>query len=191
MTTRKSLKPSVQRYGEDLRALFSKNRMVIFLCGPNLGSGRPGAKLRNELMERLEADNFEVVLGEDDGLESLREEFSGLYAHDNELAFIKKECGAIVLIADSVGSYCELGLFAHKQSHDDTNRTDFILIVDREFKGKPSYLNEGPAKAIEHFGIVFYEDLTTFDCSKIVERLKGRRAVYITDGRGRPAKRSS
>lgn len=165
--------------------------MVIFLCGPNLGSGRPGAKLRNELMERLEADNFEVVLGEDDGLESLREEFSGLYAHDNELAFIKKECGAIVLIADSVGSYCELGLFAHKQSHDDTNRTDFILIVDREFKGKPSYLNEGPAKAIEHFGIVFYEDLTTFDCSKIVERLKGRRAVYITDGRGRPAKRSS
>lgn len=191
MTTRKSLKPSVDRFGEDLRALFSKNRMVIFLCGPNLSSGHPGAKLRNELMERLETDGFEVVLGEDDGLENLRKEFRGVYAHENELAFIKKECGAIVLIADSVGSYCELGLFAHEQSHEDTNRRDFILIVDRKFKGKSSYLNEGPAKAIDHFGVVFYEDLTTFDCSKVVERLQGRRAVYFLDGRGRPAKRSS
>ena len=114
-----------------------------------------------------------------------------MYAHENELAFIKKECGAIVLIADSVGSYCELGLFAHKQTHERKNRPDFVLIVDHEFKGKPSYLNEGPARAIDDFGIVFYEDLTTFDCSKVLKRLQGRRAVYLFDGRGRPAKRSS
>jgi hypothetical protein len=114
-----------------------------------------------------------------------------VYAHENEVAFIKKECGAVVLIADSVGSYCELGLFAHIQSHEDTNRRDFVLIVDSEFEGKPSYLNEGPAKAISHFGVVYYANLETFDCGKVLERLQGRRAVYFFDGRGRPAKSAS
>lgn len=190
MTSDKPRKPSVERFGQDLRAVFSENRMVIFLCGPSLSSGRNGAKLRGRLKDVLENDGFEVVLGEDDGLEDLRREFRGVYAHENELAFIKKECGAIVLIADSVGSYCELGLFAHVQAHDDTNRRDFILIVDRDFEGAPSYLNAGPAKAVQHFGVVYYEDFGSFDCGKVLERLQGRRAVSFLDGRGRPSKGS-
>lgn len=190
MTSAKPRKPSVERFGQDLREIFSENRMVIFLCGPSLSTGRDGAKLRGRLKDMLEKDGFEVVLGEDDGLENLRKEFRGVYAHENELAFVKKECGAIVLIADSVGSYCELGLFAHVQTRDDTNRRDFVLIVDRKFEGALSYLNEGPAKAVQHFGVVYYEDLANFDCNKVLERLQGRRAVSFLDGRGRPSKGS-
>jgi hypothetical protein len=181
-------KPSIERFGEDLRAVFSKNRMVVFLCGPALVTDTPSAKLRARLKDELETDGFEVVLGEDDGLEALRRQFKGIYAHENELAFIRKECGAIVLIADSVGSYCELGLFAHLQTRDDSNRRDFVLIIDSQFEGRPSYLNEGPARAVEDFGVVYYADLEAFDCSKVLRRLQGRRAVYFLDGRGRPAK---
>ena len=188
MTAKNIVKSSVERFGRDLKMVFADNRMVIFLCGPSLASERAGAKLRGRLKDDLEKEGFEVVLGEDDGLEELRRQFQGLYAHENELEFIKKECGAIVLIADSVGAYCELGLFAYVQAHDDTNRRDFILIVDREFEHQPSYLNEGPAKAIHHFGVVYYADLLSFDCSEVVERLQGRRAVYFLDGRGRPPK---
>jgi hypothetical protein len=162
--------------------------MVVFLCGPSLSSHGVGAKLRSQLKEILEKANFEVILGEDDGLEALRKEFKGIYAHENEIQFIKKECGAIVLIADSVGSYCELGLFAHVQSHENTNQRDFVLIIDRKFEAIASYLNEGPARAVKDFGVVFYDDLAVFDCSKVLNRLEGRRAVYFLDGRGRPSK---
>lgn len=188
MSNNDSLKLSVQRFGQDLRDVFAKNKMVVFLCGPGLSSGRPGAALRARLKDCLEKEGFEVVLGEDDGLEALRVQFKGVYAHENELAFIKKECGAIILIADSVGSYCELGLFAHIQAHDDTNRRDFILIVDQQYRDVISYLNEGPAKAIKHFGVVYYEDLLSFDLAGILDRLQGRRAVYFLDGRGRPSR---
>jgi hypothetical protein len=181
-------KTSVARFGEDLRAVFSENRMVVFLCGPALASDKPGARLRARLKDELEKDGFEVVLGEDDGLEGLRMKFKGIYAHENEVAFIKKECGAVVLVADSVGSYCELGLFAHLHTHEDSNRRDFVLIIDRQFKGTTSYLNEGPARAVADFGVVYYGDLDTFDCSEVLKRLQGRRAVYFLDGRGRPAK---
>lgn len=179
---------SVSRFADDLKATFSKNRMVIFLCGPTLTADRASAVLRSRIQRELEEDGFEVVLGEDDGLERLRREFKGIYAHENELNFIKKECGAIVLVADSVGSFCELGLFAHVHTHENTNSRDFILIIDRKFEADVSYLNEGPARAIRDFGIVFYEDFATFDTDKLIKRLQGRRAVYFFDGRGRPAK---
>lgn len=184
------LQLSVQRFGEDLRAAFSQNRMVVFLCGPSLAEDKESSRLRSRIRDELEADGFEVVLGEDDGLELLRKEFRGVYAHENELSFIKKECGAIVLIADSVGSFCELGLFAYIQTHEDTNRRDFILIVDDKYKDAASYFNEGPARAISHFGAVYYEAFASFDSKKLIERLQGRRATYFLDGRGRPAKGS-
>ena len=66
-------------------------------------------------MAALEAEEFEVVLGEDDGLEDLRSKY-GHYAHENELQFIQGQCNAVVLIASSPGSLCELGLFSYNSS---------------------------------------------------------------------------
>ena len=180
--------PSVVRFISGAKKLFDENRMVVFLCGPTLKQDTAGARLRKRLKDTLEEHSFEVVLGEDDGLEEARLQILKGYAHSNELAFIKKECGAIVLVADSVGSFCELGLFAHEHTVSNHNNCDFILFVEKKYQPHKSYMNEGPVKAISHHGLVEYVNFETASISHIVERLEGRRSVYLLDGRGRPAK---
>jgi len=179
-------KVSIERFGEELASIFAGQKMVVFLCGPSLVDlSVEGAQLRQDLKDALEAENFEVVLGEDDGLEDLRAMY-GHYAHENELQFIEGQSNAVVLIASSPGALCELGLFSYKKVHADNNKTDFILIIDERFKGKRSYINEGPVTAIDDFGKVYHGDLKSFDYKPIIKRLVRRRAIYFTDTRGRP-----
>lgn len=182
------IKPSVKRWAEELATLHEENHFVVFLCGPTLGeaNSRASSALRKKLLKELEDDGFEVVLGEDDGLEELRKQFDGM-AHENELSFVKQESGAVVLIADSVGSFCELGLFAYTHYTDNENQADFILVLDKEFEDAPSYLNQGPRAAIETMGgKVIFGDFSAFDTSLILTRLRMRRTVWVTHGKGRP-----
>lgn len=179
-------KVSVENYGNELAEIFTDKTMVVFLCGPTLSNlAADGAKLRKDLMDALTAENFEVVLGEDDGLEHLRDMY-GHYAHDNELQFIQSQCNAVVLIASSPGALCELGLFAYDHAHSGNSTTDFILILDEKYSNGGSYISEGPAMAINDFGKVFHGDLKKFDFEPIIGRLRRRRAAYFTDKRGRP-----
>ena len=181
------MKPaSIQRYGDELKDIFSQERAAVFLCGPAIDKFKnPGEKLRQQLEDALKKEGFDVILGEDDGLEKIRAKYSH-YAHENELLFVEKHCLATVLIASSVGSFCELGLFSYKKVYD--LKSDFILIISDQFKGAKSYLNEGPAAAIEDYGKVFYGDLENFDYSGLIQRLKRRRSVWATSYRGRPPK---
>lgn len=185
-----SRKPSVERFAESVREIYSDNHMVVFLCGPSLKDAHvnPAAMLRKRLQQALEEHGFEVVLGEDDGLEDVRIALSGGYAHDNELEFIRRECAAIVLVAGSVGSFCELGLFVHWLAHERDRTCDLVLIANEEFKSDKSYFNEGPARAAEDFGKTMYVNFETADIEPILRRLKGRRSTHFLDGRGRPAK---
>lgn len=180
------IKESITRFANDLEDIFSERRAVVFLCGPSSKNiDHPGARLRVDLEKALEKEGFEVILGEDDGLESIRYKYS-VYAHENELMFIQKHCTAVILIASSVGAYCELGLFSYKKVHGLESITDFILIISNEYENVQSYLNEGPAAAIDDFGKVFYGDLSNFDYSNIIKRLRRRRSVYFTSHKGRP-----
>lgn len=173
-------KVSVSKFSEQIEAAFESKRSVVFLCGPTLSDlSKPGAQLRSDLKDILEKDGFEVVLGEDDGLEELRAKFHG-YAHENELQFIRGHVNAVVLVADSVGSFCELGLFAYDKSVGDDNQTDFVLILNNEFQGQKTYLNEGPAAAIQDYGKVIHADFSDFDPSELLDRLRRRRYMYIT-----------
>lgn len=182
------IKISINKFGKDLEEIFSQRRSVVFLCGPSAKNlEHPGAMLRIKIEKTLKKEGFEVILGEDDGLENIRKKYSN-YAHENELLFIQKHCSAVILIASSVGAYCELGLFSYKKVHDLENKTDFILVISEEYKDSPSYLNEGPAAAIDDFGKVFYGNLDNFDESPLIKRLKRRRAVYFTSQKGRPPK---
>ena len=182
-----SNKSSVEHYSKDLNELFSRNRMTVFLCGPSYkDNANPGAKLRKKIEDALIVENFEVVLGEDDGLEFLRKKYNP-YAHINELNFIRgNHCGAVIIIAHSVGAYCELGLFSYEKIESQDNTTDFILIISKEFEGVTSFLNEGPAQAIADYGKVYYADLDNFDSTDLIDRLKRRRSVFITHRKGRP-----
>lgn len=180
-------KKSIENFSNELEELFSGNRYVVFLCGPTLNKADEddASALRLKIKEELEKEDFEVVLGEDDGLEHLRDKYSGM-AHENELQFIQSQCNSIILIASSVGSFCELGLFSHQHVRDNSRNIDFILILDERYKSDKSYLNEGPAKAIEDFGKLIHAKFDQIDICDIIDRLKNRRHVWFTRLPGRP-----
>jgi len=186
-----NLKDSVRNFANDLDGAFKKRKYVVFLCGPTLDlAGKPedkdkSAALRKRIKEELEEDGFDVVLGEDEGLEYLRKKYGGM-AHENELSFIQEQSNTVLLIASSVGSFCELGLFSHQHVHENARRTDFILIMDEQYKDDISYINEGPAKAIRDYGELVHGDFSKFDTQAIMERLKNRRHVWFTSSKGRP-----
>jgi hypothetical protein len=181
------LKPSVERYRAALEAEFASNAMVVFLCGPSATRRpEPGAELRVRLQDALTAANFEVVLGEDDGLEHLQKMY-GKYAHENERHFVESQAAAVVLVAASIGSFCELGMFADRLVTERNRASkDFILIADAKYEHDPSYFNLGPAKVVQHFWTVHYTDFSTFDVAQVVDRLKGRRSIFKSETRGRP-----
>ena len=182
---------AADRFREEASELFASKPSVVFLCGPSLKEATPSAALRKRVKEALEADGFDVVLGEDDGLEEPRLKHGRVYAHFNENIFVEKYCNAVVLIADSVGSFCELGLFSfHKVLSKNTN-PDFILIADKQYEDKPSFFNAGPALAIKDSGVVYYVDFSDCDIDPIIDRLKRRRALFVLDTRGRPPGRKA
>ena len=192
---------------------------TVFLCGPTIQAlekeiqkeiqqtkkaGRiirlfkrprhsPSAILRKRIKDALEANGFDVVLGEDDGLENARIKV-GLNAQDNELEFIMKYCDAVIIVAGSVGSFCELGLFSWHYTNpsgslkNTESEKDFILLIDQQYEKDISYFNEGPAKVVKHFGETNYIDFGNYDVSELVDRLKGRKSLVGKDGRGRPRK---
>ena len=179
---------ALDRYKSELSQIVPERRFVVFLCGPSIKDlTKSGARLRKRIKEALESVDFEVVLGEDDGLEESRLSF-GMDAQENEMQFVRGHCNAIVLLADSVGSYCELGLFSHHVQHN-SGRPALIVLIKEKYSKEPSYLNEGPATVADNFGKLFYIDFENFDVSEIIKRLKHHRAVYWLDLRGRPRKK--
>ena len=182
---------SLELYSQELAELYHSKKFAVLLCGPTLGDlntlGKPGESLRKKLKDALEEKGFDVILGEDDGLEEPRLQY-GMDAQENEMSFVKKHCNAIVLIASSIGAYCELGLFSYYKIHS-TDKLDFILIISDEHEGKKSYLNLGPATAVKYWGKVYYKDLEKFDVSSVVKRLEQRRAVLWMDDKGRPKRK--
>lgn len=169
---------------------------VVFLCGPKLADNatKPSSLLRRVLKERLEHEGFQVVLGEDDGLEDTRLRL-GVNAQDNELEFIRQHCNAVVIIADSVGAFCELGLFSWHFVHQEgviqnQHNTDFIVLVDEQYERAESYLNQGPVNAVAGFGQAHFTDFSTDVADTIIQRLSSRRGVFTVDRRGRPRRPS-
>lgn len=175
---------SVAKYRKAFTTAYSENRFVVFLCGPSISQDKPApaAELRIRLKNALLDEDFEVVLGEDDGLELLRREYKGL-ADDNEFAYVNRCAGAVVIVAHSPGSFCELGLFAHvclPFRGGSDYKGDLVLVANAEFEKEESYFNNGPARAVDTLGgKVFYADFSSFDVRKVVERLMTRRTVWL------------
>jgi len=197
---------ALKSHAETLLKRHEETPYTVFLCGPTiqelekavpdpekLKKYGPPAYLRKQLKDELESTGFDVVLGEDDGLEDARLQI-GLNAQDNELEFIVQQCDAVVLVAGSVGSFCELGLFSWHFTHskgaikNTEADKDFILIVDKQFEGDRSYFNEGPAEVVSSFGQTIYADFNDFDINKLIRRLRTRKSLVGKDGRGKPRK---
>ena len=192
-----SLLEKIKSHKEELVKAAEESPFIVFLCGPTLNTDdpKPPAVLRNSLKEKLDEEGFEVVLGEDDGLEDARLQL-GINAQDNELEFIRHYCNAVIVVAASVGSFCELGLFSWHFVHENGviengSNTDFIVLVDHQFEEDKSYLNEGPVNAVLGFGQAHFVDFSKYTADEIIRRLKSRRGVLTVDRRGRPPKGGS
>ena len=69
------------------------------------------------------------------------------------------------------------------------SQKDFILVFDKKHRGKKSYVKSGPAESISAFGgKVHYLNLKLKNTDRIIKRLLQRRAVRVTEKRGRPPK---
>lgn len=150
----------------------------IFLCGPNATNVdcKDAADLRIKIQQECESAGIEVHLGEDDGLDSLRS--YGYLADQNEVQFIKEVVNAVVLIGASVGSFCELGLFARLHAEKHWCDTDFILILKEKYKDDKSYINFGPVLAVEsEKSKIFQCEFSTFNTELLLDRLKANRAL--------------
>jgi hypothetical protein len=193
-----TLAEELKRHREELVAAASETPFIVFLCGPKLTAKKTSAKFRARMKDRLEKEGFEVILGEDDGLDNPILKGIGINAQDNEVEFIRKSCNAIVIIADSVGAFCELGLFSWHFVHRDgvfkrdkkAPALDFILLLQRKYRNDTSYLNQGPAAAVKVFGEVEFVNFSGYDGDSVIQRLRRLRGVSTVDRRGRPRKTS-
>ena len=177
-------------HAEELVATAEQKPFVVFLFGPGLDSDpRPSVTLRRRLKEALEEAKFIVVRGEDESVDNPKIKDIGINIQDSELEFAKHHCNAIVIVADSVGSFCELGLFSWHYAHDNGSlrHLDFILIIDKKYKPPPgSYLTLGPAQSVHGHGLRLFKSFEDFDVTDVLSRLIARRGTYTIDQRGRP-----
>lgn len=180
---------------EQILATTRKNTFIVFLSGPTRSDqSEPSAQLLLRIKSALDAEHFEVILGEDHGLEDPRLSHDA-GAQDGELEYIAANCNAVIIVADGMGAFCELGLFSWHFAHTGgrlngkKGRPEFFLLIDKKFESKKNYVNEGPSRAVNVFGVVSYVDFATYDITPIIRRVKDRRAVMTVDNkRGRPRK---
>lgn len=187
------LRSRFAEHTSDFLAIAEEKPFVVFLCGPSLDPSReqtPAARLRKRIQDALLAEKFQVILGEDESIDNPSMRALGINLQDSELEFVERYCNSIVIVAGSVGSFCELGLFSWHLSHGQgkLKNLGFILLVDEQHEDPPSYLNQGPALAVHGFGRLDYVDFETFDAQRVVAQLRARRGAYTIDSRGRPRK---
>lgn len=130
--------------------------ILVFSCG---GDAKDHAS-RDRLRRYVQAndtvlDNVYFMSAENIAKESAMREFD-LLAQE---AIIADIADWLVLFAESVGSYCELGAFAalpHTVSI-------MSVVVDKRYKNSSGFLLNGPAKVVENckapLSDVFYSDL--------------------------------
>lgn len=166
---------------DDFVGVAAERKFRVFLCGPKMrGKIKTSAqKLRQRIQRALKKGGFHVVLGEDDGILNKEITRLGVNAQDNELQFIDKSCDAIVIVAASPGSFCELGLFSWHFSNDRKKyaNKNCVVLIDVSFQKDKSYLNLGPAKAVLSFGTVEFVDFETYKPKGLYERLNAQRGV--------------
>ena len=151
-------------------------RLKVFLAGPFIekdvgdnSEDSPAAKLRRELLSHLEKRN-DVSLGEHRGMLELTSEFVDGLAHAalSELAVIRKEIDAVIIIPASAGSFCELGAW----SQIKTISEKMLILCDRTHEGQQSYMSTGVLTLARYHGAqvnwVDYANLEEIE--KIVER---------------------
>ncbi|TFZ54444.1 hypothetical protein E4V01_25205 [Methylorubrum sp. Q1] len=161
---------------------------VVLLCAPSVttDASSASAKLGARIRDALIADEFEVVLGEDDGIGDPRIVSTGNSALD-EFNFVEGKCNAVVVVADSIGTYCELGILSWNLANGPRFKKkgiDIIVIVDSKHSTSSAFFRNGAYAIIEGAGKADFAAFEEYDVNLIVDRLRSRRSFYTIDKRG-------
>jgi len=132
----------------------------VVVMGPSLDSSTPSAKLRRDIIRAAKAYGASIK-PEHRGLSQVAAERLRAGYH---LARFEWELVDIsdlaVLIPDSPGSLCELGLFADSQRFGPK----MLIFANKDHPQEGSYVTDGPLTAADHNGAeVHHIDYADFD----------------------------
>lgn len=169
----------------------------VFLAGPNIIPDEPkdsriniankASILRYFLYHELISRGHIVYLGEDD---ALRETGVAEYGPLNnaviyERHYIQKHSDAVIVLPSSPGSFCEVGDWASQKEMCE----DMLIVVDKQYMGKPSYINDGVLKfASMNSATVEYHQYEDLDgilmvCDTFMEKVAAKIRIEKLYGR--------
>ena len=178
----------VGRADEMKRAL---ERYEIFIAGPFIDTAQDknapvnvvteGTKLRFHVYQHYLSAGHNLYLGEDHELRTLGEKHYGPAANATfyERHYINEHIDALVVFPAGPGVFCEFGDWATTEA----TCKKMLVVIDKQYEGQSSYINDGTAKAAAHFGAtIVYESYTNFDrvideCDKFISLLAARARV--------------
>jgi hypothetical protein len=182
----------LQAHKSVLADISSQKDFKVLLCGPSLSETErsDGARLNSRLKSLFESEGFDVILGENDGLKNI--DFS---KHGNsivgEFEFVKSSCNAVVIIAETIGAWCELSLFSWQIANDPKARNravDLIVLISDEHITGNEFFRAGTYSLVNSYGKADFVCLAQYDPTILLERLRGRRLIYATNSARKPRK---
>lgn len=135
-------------------------RYEIFVAGPFIdiskaisdpvNSSSAGKAIRHAIHNYFSASGHNVYLGEDNELRLIGDKHYGPLSNATffERHYIKDHIDALIVFPDGPGVFCEFGDWATTRSTCEK----MLVVIDSQYEGKRSYINDGTAKAAASFG---------------------------------------
>lgn len=160
-------------------------RYEIFVAGPfidvtkdkddPINTASHGAMLRFAVYSYYNNLGHNMYLGEDHELRTLGEKHYGSTSNATffERHYINDNIDALLVFPAGPGVFCEFGDWATTR----TTCEKMLVVIDKQYEGQPSYINDGTAKAAMHHGAtVIYEDYldphkVISHCDSFIDRL--------------------
>ena len=169
----------------------SAERYEIFVAGPFIDITKDvnapentlsdGTRLRFHIYQHYKSVGHNLYLGEDHELRVIGERHYGAAANATfyERHYINDHINALLVVPAGPGVFCELGDWATTEHICKK----MLVILDKQYEGKPSYINDGTAKAAAFNGatVVYreYADHASVlaECDKFIDILATRARV--------------
>lgn len=166
-------------------------RYEIFVAGPFIdikkskkspeNSSSAGKKIRFHVYNYYKSSGHNMYLGEDHELRIIGEKHYGPSSNATffERHYINNNIDSLIVFPDGPGVFCEFGDWATTE----ITCKKMLVLIDKQYEGKASYINDGTAKAAIHHGAtVIYQKYTDFnaiigECDRFIDRLAIRSRV--------------
>ena len=174
----------IQKFKESIDASIATVSLNVVVMGPNLQEDSDAGRLRKRLI-RAAKDYGAAIQPEHRGLARASRSRLGEGHHLTALEMhLVKVSDLVVLIPDSPGSMCELGLFSF---HQESARK-MLILVNAEYPRRGTYVADGPlAQAGQNGSTIEYVDYRDLEaCWALVrsriEQIRGQKSLRMMAG---------